>query len=140
MQNSDVSIEPKNRSNLPPFISSNHESWIIKILNVEVNRYKQLGWWLLLHGAFFCLIFHYIPDYLRKGGWRNFTNNYSEEYITVVLPTLVLLIIKKALNGAMYLIYHAKLPFFEQYMINPEEPWPWESDKDRWALIIKETF
>jgi hypothetical protein len=32
----------------------------------------------------------------------------------------------------MYLIYTAKMPFYEKYRINPEEDWPWESNSAKW--------
>jgi len=39
-------------------------------------------------------------------------------YIVVVISCLLTLSI--IMNGGMYLIYKAKLPFFEQYRINPD--------------------
>jgi hypothetical protein len=40
----------------------------------------------------------------------------------------------------MYLIYTAKMPFYEKYRINPEENWPWEQDPEKWDLMLKDTI
>lgn len=46
----------------------------------------------------------------------------------IVIPTVVHVIIKVVLNSLMYLIYTAKMPFYEKYRINPDEDWPWETN------------
>jgi hypothetical protein len=43
-----------------------------KIVEIETNRYKHLGGWLLTHLVFFYLVLYYIPDYLRDGVWESF--------------------------------------------------------------------
>ncbi len=58
----------------------------------------------------------------------------------IVIPTVVHVIIKATLNFQMYLIYTAKMPFYEKYRINPEEDWPWESNSAKWDQMLKETL
>jgi len=76
---------------------------------------------------------------LHRGAWKDFTDYYSEEFITVIFPTLLLIAIKIGTNLPLYFIYKKKIPFFEQYRINLDEPWPWESDLERWNYLFKET-
>ena len=33
-------------------------------------------------------------------------------------------------NIPFMILYKFKIPFFEQYKIDPKVPWPWESDKE----------
>lgn len=73
-------------------------SWISKIVEVETNRYKHLGGWLVTHLAFFYLVLYYIPNYLREGVWEAFLSNHSAQFIMVVIPTVVHVIIKAVLN------------------------------------------
>ena len=117
----------------------NERFWIKRIADIEIERYNSLGWWLLLHLGVFSLLLKFIPEFLLRGAWKDFTSSYSEEFITVVLPTLVLVAIKIATNLPLYFIYKHKIPFFEQYRINPEEPWPWEADIERWNFLFRET-
>jgi hypothetical protein len=46
----------------------------------------------------------------------------------VVIPTVLHVTIKIFFNFGMYLIYTAKMPFYEKYRVNPSEDWPWESN------------
>ena len=55
----------------------NSSSWITKIVEVETNRYKHLGGWLVTHLAFFYIVLYYIPNYLREGVWETFLSNHS---------------------------------------------------------------
>ena len=52
--------------------SLSKSSWISKIVEVETNRYKHLGGWLVTHLAFFYLVLYLIPNYLRDGVWESF--------------------------------------------------------------------
>ena len=108
--------------------SQQEASWLSKIVEVETNRYKHLGGWIITHLAFFYMVLYYIPDYLRGGAWENFLDNHSTQFIMVVVPTVLHVTIKVLFNFGMYLIYTAKMPFYEKYRINPNQDWPWESN------------
>lgn len=56
---------------------------------------------------------------------------------TVVITTTVVSII---FNGAMYFVYTAKLPFFEQYRVNKDKLWPWEENPEKWQQLFKKSI
>jgi len=33
------------------------------------------------------------------------------------------------------ILYQFKIPFFEQYKVDPETPWPWDSDKEQYKML-----
>ena len=44
------------------------------------------------------------------------------------------------LNLVYWVIYRLELPFFEQYRVFKEEPWPWKADPEGWRQKIIKAF
>ena len=42
-------------------------------------------------------------------------------------------------NLVLWFIYHIEHPFFEQYKIDKNEPWPWYQNKEEWMVIVKKS-
>lgn len=52
----------------------------------------------MTHIAFFYIVLYYIPDKLREGVWEDFLSKHSSQFIMIVIPTVVHVIIKATLN------------------------------------------
>jgi sterol desaturase/sphingolipid hydroxylase (fatty acid hydroxylase superfamily) len=40
----------------------------------------------------------------------------------------------------MYFVYTKKIPFFEQYRVNKDKPWPWEENYEKWCQLLKRSL
>lgn len=38
------------------------------------------------------------------------------------------------------ILYKCKIPFFEQYKVDPQVPWPWDSDKEQYTKLKRRAF
>jgi hypothetical protein len=58
---------------------------------------------------------------------------------TTLLHTIVHILLLIIGNFMMWVIYHLKHPFFEQYKVH-DQPWPWEEDREKWMELSKKTL
>ena len=102
--------------------------------------YRKKGYGLLWALIFFYLFFFFLPNFFRKR-WSLFTSIIEEHrYFFMILFWAQHLILFVINNSVMYLVYITKIPFFEQYRVNPAIPWPWEKNIEKWSAQMKKTL
>jgi hypothetical protein len=86
---------------------------------------KGNGKWVSL--LIFSLYFTLLP-YCFGLVWPYFRTKMSDKFLMGFSIIFVNVAVLLLYNIIMYFIYTLKIPFFEQYRINPNLKWPWESD------------
>jgi hypothetical protein len=56
------------------------------------------------------------------------------------LVPIIGLIMLTGTNLMFMLIYWLRLPFFEQYKVEKDEPWPWDKDPVGWKPFFRKTL
>lgn len=43
-------------------------------------------------------------------------------------------------NGFFFSLYYLEIPFFEQFKVQKDKPWPWHKEPERWRWILVRAF
>lgn len=68
------------------------------------------------------------------------TAKFSAAYSYIIIVLLTSITVTLLFNGSMYFVYTSKLPFFEQYRVNKDKPWPWEENPEKWKPLLKRSI
>jgi len=108
-----------------------------KVIKNDAVRYIRKGYGLFSAIAITIAFFYGFPIVFKE--LLSFMHLYlttNQEFLllTVGLHTAIAVIA----NSVFYFIYVSKIPFFERYRVLTT-PWPWESDPEKWKLVLKKT-
>jgi sterol desaturase/sphingolipid hydroxylase (fatty acid hydroxylase superfamily) len=106
------------------------------LINYEMKKYKSKGFGFFFAFLIAMIYFFGLPIILEKI-WPNKIENPGYFFVVVIYCLNNGLLI--LYNLEFFIIYKLGHQYFERYKTTPE-PWPWQSDKQKWNSQIKRTL
>jgi len=125
-------------SHSSPHCSTPVNDSLESVIKNDIVRYKRKGYGLFFACLLTFLYIFYLPELLRLI-WPYILKNLGITYFFLITVIGIHSGLNAVIHTVMYLIYKAKIPFFERYKIN-DKPWPWESDPELWKNMLKRTL
>lgn len=109
-----------------------------KIIKNDTIRYKRKGYGLI-SATLIAISFFYLFPQLLKAILPKLIAKWTVPQLYIMMSIFVHSVTTFLANFVLYLIYTAKIEFFERYRVLTN-PWPWESDPEKWKIVLKKTI
>jgi len=120
--------------------SSPSNDTVEKVLKNDTVRYVRKGYGIILAGLITISFFFLLPSLIKNYLWEHILSIGDKNYIygSTVYGVHEIMFITS--NLMMWFIYTQKIPFFENYRINPNKKWPWEENSEQWKVILRRSL
>lgn len=129
--------------------SSNHSSTacsnpdndtVERVLKNDTVRYARKGYGIIVAALLIFTFFFIVPHLIKTYLWERFLSLGSLNIIYGFSVYGVHEFMFISSNLLMWFIYTQKIPFFENYRINPNRKWPWEESSQQWMKILSKSI
>ena len=120
--------------------SSPTNDTVEKVFKNDSVRYQRKCYGIIVAALITFTFFFILPSLIREYVWEKVLaiGNINIMYASTVYGVHEFMFITS--NLMMWFIYTRKIPFFENYRVNPGKKWPWEEDAAQWKITLRKSM